>query len=96
VVGRERCFSELGGHSWGLYGENCEKRSDDEDQQPAHYVPDTLHGAYGSFYMYLSGDMFCRRNVYLNVYFVVYLIVFVVRLAFRLARMIGYYCNVGQ
>jgi len=49
VVGRERCFSELGGHSWGLYGENCEKRSDDEDQQPAHYVPDTLHGAYVSF-----------------------------------------------
>jgi len=44
VVGRERCFRELGGHSWGLFGDNCEKRTDDPNQQPAHYVPDTLHG----------------------------------------------------
>ena len=44
VVSRDRCFHELGGRSWGLYGDNCEKRTDDPQQQPAHYVPDTLHG----------------------------------------------------
>jgi len=45
VVSRERCFRELGGHSWGLYGDNCEKRTGDPQQPPAHYVPDTLHGS---------------------------------------------------
>jgi len=46
VVGRERCFDELGGHSWGLYGGTCEKRSDDHQQQREQFVPDTLHGLY--------------------------------------------------
>jgi len=46
VVSRERCFGELGGHSWGLYGDHCEKAAEDDERQvPAQLVPDTLHGS---------------------------------------------------
>jgi len=45
VVDREKCFHQLGGHSWGLYGDTCDRRTDGPQQGPAHYVPDTLYGA---------------------------------------------------